>query len=211
MKKLLKEIQLEILLLKKKLKKREDQEKKKKLLKKKNILKKLLVFHLMISWSLKQLPQARNKQEKQKESKELKLKQIHWPKIKLKQNFKTNTWSNHLLKLLIRVQWILDSKLKLKKKPQKLEEVEEVAEVAETKIEEMLKLKEEEESQTLRNNWLWLRMISQLYEKIDYILINRKSFWSIKIECLEITNLSNKLHKSLKIYEQFFIQLSSFF
>jgi hypothetical protein len=54
-----------------------------------------------------------------------------------------------------------------------------VAEVAETKIEEMLKLKEEEESQTLRNNWLRLRMISQLYEKIDYILINRKSFWSI--------------------------------
>jgi hypothetical protein len=46
----------------------------------------------------------------------------------------------------------LDSKLKLKKKPQKLDEVEEVAEVAETKIEEMLKLKEEEESQTLRNN-----------------------------------------------------------
>jgi hypothetical protein len=70
----------------------------------------------------------------------------------------------------------LDSKLKLKKKLQEVAEVEEVAEVAEIKIEEIIKLKEEEESQTLKNNWLRLKMISQLYEQIDYMLINRESF-----------------------------------
>ena len=108
------------------------------------------------------------------------------------------------------MQWTLDSKLKLKKKLQEVAEVEEVAEVAEIKIEEIIKLKEEEESQTLKNNWLRLKMISQLYEQIDYMLINRESFWSIKIECLKGTNLSEDIHKYLIIYEQYLTQTSSF-
>ena len=108
------------------------------------------------------------------------------------------------------MQWTLDSKLKLKKKLQEVAEVEEVAEVAEIKIEEIIKLKEEEESQTLKNNWLRLKMISQLYEQIDYMLINRENFWSIKIECLKRTNLSEDIHKYLIIYEQYLTQTSSF-